>query len=237
MIKKILFLSLISLVSAVTNAQDFKKHSSITIAVGPSIPTGEFANKDFFDEKSGLADVGGYAHVGYSYQFSRFFGAVAAVSGRIHGVNKNALQTYALPTGSGSSLNLRTTTWRFLNLMGGISQTVPLTTNEKLTVELREMVGIQFSNSPEIQTSGFIPGIGSLANVQKSQAVNSLAYSLGFGVNYIVASNLGLKLFGDYQGASPAFSFTTYPADAPVEQKIKQQTSAVSLGLGVTFGF
>lgn len=231
--KKSLFLSLIVFASFSVYAQNFKKESSITIAVGPSFPIGEFANKNLYDDKAGLASVGGFASLAYEHRFSKFFGVVASASGRIHGVDKNALQTYALPTGSGSSLSLRTSTWRFLRVVVGLSQTIPIAKKEMLSLEIRELIGIQFSNSPEIQTLGFIPGIGSINNVEGSQSANSLAYGLGIGLNYKVSNNLKLKMFGDYQGASPKFTYVNTTAI----KDIYQETGVVNVGIGLAIVF
>ena len=236
--KEKLLLSLLFLACFSASAQEFKKQSSITLAAGPSFPVGAFADKDLYNDKSGLASVGGFANLSYSYQFSKFFGATAAVGGRIHGVDKNALGSYSLPTGSGATMGIEASTWQFFSVMGGIFQTIPITSNEKLTFEVKEMIGVQFSNSPEIKVTGFIPGVGSLDGTEERQSVNSLAYALGLGFKYKLDSNIGLKLFGEYQGASPKFTYTTTsPADAPVEQKMKQNTSAVNVGLGLAFGF
>ena len=235
MIRKIFILSLISVISFNVYAQNFKKESSLTIAIGPSFPLGEFADKDLYNEKDGLASVGGYASIAYGYQFSRFFGAIASIDGRIHGVDKDALKAYTLPTGSGASMSLETSTWRFLRIMTGISQTVPITKNEKLALEIKELIGIQFSNSPEVQTSGFIPGVGSLNNVEESQSVNSFAFGLGLGFKYKLGDNLGLKFFGEYQGANPSFKYNY--DDVSKTYEVKQQTSAFNAGLGISFGF
>ncbi len=232
--KKILLLSLVVLASFNVYAQNFKKESSITIAVGPSFPIGEFANKNLYDNKAGLASVGGFASIGYGYQFSKFFGAIASVTGRIHGVDKNALQTYTLPIGSGSSLSLKTSTWRFLRVMAGLSQSIPITKNEKLSLEIKELIGIQFINSPEIQMVGFIPGIGSINTVEESQSENSLAYGLGIGLNFKVDNKLKLKIFSDYQGgARPKFTYV----DVTAVKQIHQETSVINVGLGLAIGF
>jgi hypothetical protein len=236
--KEKLLLSLLILAFFSVSAQDFKKQSAITLAVGPSIPVGTFADKNLYDEKAGLAAVGGFANISYSNQFSKFFGVLATLGGRINGVDKNALGSYSLPTGSGATLGIEASTWQFFSVMGGLFQTVPITSNEKLTFEIKEMIGVQFSSSPEITTTGFIPGVGSLNSTEERQSVSSLAYALGLGFKYKLGGNLGLKLFGDYQGASPKFTFIgSGPADEPIEQKLKQNTSAINVGLGLSFGF
>ncbi len=235
--KKILFLSFIFLVSFSVSAQDFKKESSIAISFGPSFPVGSFADKDLYNEKAGLAAIGGFGSVSYAYQFSKFFGAIAGISARINGVDKNALQNYRLPTGGGATFGIEASTWRFFSLMGGIFQTVPITSNYKLTFEIKEMVGVQFSNSPKVTTSGFIPGIGSLNDVKESQSVSSLAYGLGLGLNYKMANKLKFKLFGEYQGAGPKFTYVDTSLIIPSVKQIKQETGTINVGLGLVFGF
>ncbi len=235
MIKKILFLSLIFCSPVFLHAQEFEKKSSISISVGPSIPVGTFALKDIADDKAGLASVGGFATIAYQYQFSRFFGLVGALNGRIHGVDKNALQLYTVPTGSGSSLSLTTTTWNFFSIMAGISQLIPITKDEKLTLEVKEQVGIQFSNSPEIQIAGFIPGVGTINSIEQSQSKKSFAYGLSFGFNYKIGEKLGLKFHSEYQGASPRFAYAN--GDVVSTYGLRQNTSAINVGLGLSLGF
>lgn len=234
--KEKLLLSLLFLAYFSVSAQEFNKQSTITLSGGPSFPVGAFANTDLYDNSAGLATVGGFANISYSYQFSKFFGTVAAVGGRIHGVDKNALGNYILPTGSGATFGIEASNWQFFSVMGGIFQTVPITSNEKLTFEIKEMIGVQFSSSPEIKTTGFIPGVGSLNSTEERQSVSSLAYALGLGFKYKLSKSLAFKLFGDYQGASPKFTYDDFSTGAATKKKIAQETSSLSIGLGLSFG-
>lgn len=232
--KKILLLSMLLAFYLQAMAQS---RSSISIAVGPSFPIGDFGSKNIANTESGLAAVGGFAAISYNYQFSNFFGVTASIKGSIHGIDKNALNSYSLPTGSGASLTLETTPWKFANIMGGMYQTIPVTNDEKLVLQIKELVGMQLNNSPEVKSTGYIPGIGSLNGIMKSESSTSFTYLFGLGFKYNLNKGLGLLLFGEYAGTNPKFTVTTYPADAPVKQKMAQGVSVVDLGIGLNISF
>ncbi|TKC10015.1 hypothetical protein FA048_07345 [Pedobacter polaris] len=234
---KKLLLSVLLLSSSITTfAQNNFKKSSAFIELGPSIPTGDFASKVASDEKAGLATTGFYFDLGYQYQFSKNVGAIAMFNWRINGIDKQALN-YSLPTGSGGSMSVTTTTWRMASILGGLNQSFPLIKNEKLSIEFRELAGVQFSSSPEINVSYNIPGVGSSSGKQESSNATSFSYLLGLGFKYKLSNSLGLRLNADYHSSNPKFTVITYPADAPVEHKSEQKISTINVGVGLVIGF
>ncbi|KQC00661.1 outer membrane beta-barrel protein [Pedobacter sp. Hv1] len=235
--KKILLFSLISFVYFNVNAQTVSQKSSIGITVGPSFPVGDFASKDLSNSQSGLAKVGGFLGIDYSYRFSKYFGAIVSAQGRIHGVDEKALSTYAVPDGSGASLSIATGTWKMGAIMAGIFQVVPLTKDEKLNLEIRALGGYQSTSSPKVDVKISIPGMGSFQDTQESESAGSFAYVVGAGLKYSLSPSLALKLSGDYNGAQPKFTVTTYPADAPVTQQVKQSIGTFNVGIGLAIGF
>lgn len=235
--KKILLLSLISFVYFNVNAQTITHKSSIGITVGPSFPLGDFGSKDLGNSQSALAKVGGFLGIDYSYRFSKYFGAIVSAQGRIHGVDEKALAAYAVPEGTGASLSITTSTWRMGAIMAGVFQVVPLTKDEKLNLEVRALGGYQSTSSPKMDVKISIPGMGSFQSTQESESVGSFAYVVGAGLKYSLSPSIALKLSGDYNGAQPKFTVTTYPADAPVTQKVKQSVGAFNVGVGLAIGF
>ncbi|MBB2144997.1 outer membrane beta-barrel protein [Pedobacter sp. LMG 31464] len=235
--KKTLLLGLITFLYFNVNAQTITKKSAIGISIGPSFPLGDFGDKDISNENSGLAKIGGFLGIDYSYTFSKYFGGIVSLQGRLHSVDENALSAYAVPDGTGASLSMKTTAWKTGSIMAGIFHTVPLTKNEKLNFEVRALAGLQSTSSPKIDVNVFIPGMGSFNSSQESTSVNSFTYSLGMAFKYSLDNRMALKLGGDYNGAQPKFSTYSYPADAPVEQEVKQSTGAFNLAIGLSIGF
>ena len=235
--KKILLFSLISFVYFNVNAQTITHKSTLGITVGPSFPLGDFGNKDLSSSQSGLAKVGGFLGIDYGYRFSKYFGAMVSAQGRVYGVDEKALATYAIPEGVGAGLSISSSTWKMGAIMAGVFQIVPLTKDEKLNLEVRALGGYQSTSSPKVDVRISIPGMGSFQNTQESESVGSFAYLVGAGLKYSLSSSIALKLNGDYNGAQPKFTVTTYPADAPVRQKVKQSIGAFNVGVGLAIGF
>lgn len=235
--KKILLLSLISFVCFRANSQTVTQKSSIGITIGPSFPIGDFGNKDLANSQSGLAKVGGFLGIDYSYKFSKYFGAMVSAQGRIHGVDENALAAYGVPEGTGAGLSITTGVWKVGAIMAGVFQTVPLTKDEKLNLEIKALGGFQSTSSPKLDVSVSIPGMGSFQTTQESTSSNSFAYVVGAGLKYSLTDAVALKLTGDYNGTQAKFLVTTYPADAPVTQKVGQSIGVFNLGVGLVIGF
>jgi len=234
--KKFLFSILLIYASVTIFAQAPTKKSSIFLDLGPTFSTGDFASKNASDEKDGLATAGFFFDLGYQYQFSKNVGVIAMFNWKINGIDKEALN-YSLPTGSGGSLSVTTTTWRMASVLGGLTQSFALTRNEKLAIEFRELAGVQFSSSPEINANYSIPGIGTGTSKQKSSDATSFSYLLGIGFKYWLTENFGLKLMADYHSSNPKFTVITYPADAPVEHQSEQKIGTLNVGLGLVIGF
>ena len=235
--KKLLLSALLLSCSFTILAQSGAKKSSLFIGLGPSIPIGDFSSKDAGDEKAGLAATGFYIDLGYQYQFSKIVGAIGMLKGKTHGIAKEALQ-YSLPDGSGGSMSVSTTSWKMGSVLGGLTQTFALSKNENFAIEFREAAGVQFTSSPELNVSYNIPGIGSSSGKQESQSATSFTYLLGLAFKCQLNSNLGLKLYGDFNNSNVNFKeFTVNSGGTKVTvPSSKQNTGTIDLGLGLTIG-
>lgn len=236
---KTLLLSILLFSCSVTAfAQSTAKKSSVFIGLGPSIPVGDFSGQDASDYRDGLAVTGFYVDLGYQYQFSKNIGAVAIFKGKTLGIDKEALN-YTVPYGSGGSISVNAGTWRMGSILAGLTQSFALSKSEIFAIEFREAAGVQFTSSPEVSINYNIPGIGVGSSKQESQSATSFAYLLGLGFKYQLNSNLGLKLYGDYNNSNANFkeSMVANDAGSTSVPSSKQKTGTIDVGLGLTIGF
>lgn len=235
--KKLLFSILLFSFSATVVAQTKAKKSSLFIGLGPSFPIGDFSSKNSADDKAGLAATGFYFDLGYQYQVAKNVGVITMFKWKIHGISKDALR-YSLPTGSGGSLSVNTTTWKAGSILAGLTQRIPFSKSEKLSLEFREVAGVQFTSSPELNVSYSIPGLGSSSSKQESQSGTSFAYLLGLGFKYQINNTLGLRLLGDYNDSNVNFKqFTVNSGGNTITvPSSKQKTGTIDVGLGLTIG-
>ncbi|MDR6781994.1 hypothetical protein ABIE26_001517 [Pedobacter africanus] len=235
--KKLLFSALLLFCSVTIFAQSAAKKSSLFIGLGPSFPIGDFGLKKASDEKAGLAATGFYVDLGYQYQFSKVVGAIVILKGKIHGIAKDALN-YTLPDGSGGSMSINTGTWKMGSVLAGLTQTFALSKSENFAIEFREAAGVQFTSTPEVNANYSIPGIGSSSGSQESQSATSFAYLAGMAFKYQLNSNLGLKLYGDFNNSNVNFKGYTATANGATitAPSSKQKTGTIDVGLGLTIG-
>ncbi len=73
-----------------------QKNSSLSLSIGPSLPTGEYANKDGNDPSSGLAKVGGVLDLSYMHTIGHSgLGFTAMLRARANGISSSAvLETF-----------------------------------------------------------------------------------------------------------------------------------------------
>ena len=235
--KKLLLALVLLLCSSTIFAQSTIHKSSVFIGLGPSIPTGDFSSTDVSNDKSGLATTGFYLDLGYQYLFTKNLGVLAFYKWKVNGISEDALD-YSVPTGSGGSLAVSATSWKVSSTLIGLSQTFALTKNKKLSIEFREVAGVQFTSSPELNVNYSIPGIGSSSAKQESQSSISFAYQLGLGFKYQLNNKLQMRMFGDFNNSNASFkeySITTggNTVTAPAS---KQKTGTIDVGLGLAFG-
>jgi len=235
--KKILLSILLFSASCTAFSQSTPGKSAVFIGLGPSLPVGQFGLKDATNEDAGMAAVGFYLDFGYQYQFSKNVGAIAMFKGKIHGLSKDALN-YALPTGSGGSISIESSTWKMGSVLLGLSQRLPLIKSNAFAIEFREAAGVQFTSSPRLNVRYNIPGIGSSNVTQESQSASSFAYLLGVSFSYQLDSHLALKLYGDYNNSNVKFKDITVTTEGntTVIAAPHQKTGTIDVGLGLTIG-
>ncbi|SER78508.1 outer membrane beta-barrel protein [Pedobacter rhizosphaerae] len=222
-----------------STAQTPGKRSYISIAVGPSLPIGDFGSKDLSDEDSGLAKMGGFVNISYGYKFTESISMLVLLRGGIYGVDTDAfLKGYATPDGSAASLSVSTTTWKTGAIMAGIQQSLPLNSKKSLLLETRAAIGIQKSKSPATTINMSISGFGNFSGKQEPMSSTSAAYFLGLSLNYNLGSNISLKFNADYTGANPKFEYTLATNNTiQTSTKLKQNISVIDLGIGLGVSF
>lgn len=231
--KKISLLSLLFFFYFSSFSQDRK--SSLSIAFGPSFPIGDFADRNSSNEKAGLAKTGAFVDLGYQYAMTKNFGLAAALKGSIYGVD---MSSYQMPTGVGASMQVETTTWKTGAILAGVYQEFPISPNGKLSLGFRELIGVQFTRSPEVKINITVPGMGVLNGDQQPANATSFAYALAGGLKYQFNPGLGLKLFADYSGTLAKFEVTGSAGGTAIQpQETDQRIDAVGLGVGLVIGF
>jgi len=209
----LLFTSIIITTAFTTQAQDKPTgpKSYIGFYGGVSDPKGDFASTDYYNNSSGLANLG----VTYSISGARYLFKNLAIAGTISFSDQgrptsDALQGLAngyiadFKTAESSNVVI-TQRYQNLNLLLGPQYTFVF---GGLNIDLGVSGGLLKSfNTPEYLTTILITGLTtttptSTTFTQKSSSAAAFAYSGTLGLRYNVSDGFGLALRGEYVNCS-----------------------------------
>lgn len=179
------------------------KKGFISIGIGPTFATGDFANSDSGSETAGLASVGAQANFfNFGYLLSENFGFSARVAGALHTIDEDAL---------GITID-NTPTWKYLTFMVGPIISLP-SANESISFDIRALIGLMNANSPKLEGGGF---------TRESLSGSGLATNFGISLRNHVTENSAVFFSLDYLSAEPEFE----------DDAFKQSISSISFSIG-----
>jgi hypothetical protein len=222
---------LISNTASIT-AQDKKGY--IGISLGPSLPIGDFASKNFSNTNAGFATNGAIFDISFAYKLGKSnFGITGLIRGQA-----NALDHQAMADELGNSL--RGTNWTVESggawslggyFIGGIGS---FPVSEKVSFDTKAMIGIGISTIPEITITSS-DNFGSYWTKQSSTTSSSLAYTLGVGFKFELGKSLYLLTNLDYLGSEPEFqNIDIVDSDGDrTKFTYKQSIRTINLSIGI----
>jgi len=177
------------------------------VAVGVSIPSGDFANEDFSNPASGFAQVGFNLNLLFGYKFNDYVGFGGMITGNVHNYDYSAVRTGFEEEFDNDFQNIdqiyvNTRQWASGGLVAGGLFSVPAT--NRLAFDLKVMCGFLYVYSPELKItveSQTHPGWILMANDRDV----AFAWDLGAGIRYSMSGKKYLIIQYDYLAAKPYF--------------------------------
>jgi hypothetical protein len=183
---------------------------SAEILLGPSIPTGSFADKDYsaVTNSSGLAKTGFSIYANFKDQFSKHFGIILSVEGSFNKQDPATISSY-LNEGANSSIDtkIQTYSWQIVKILTGLYYTAHFN-NPKLSYNLSFMGGVCKTSVPKYYWAVYTQS-GSLYNERQQDAVSlpwSFGYLFGASLRYDLKKSTYLLLSTDYFNAASQLS-------------------------------
>jgi hypothetical protein len=222
--KKIVLVLLPFFVLTQTNAQDETdkqtqtKKSYLSLQLGPSLPTGDFARKDIDNDEAGFAKTGLALDLNYIYQFNENIGLAASA---FFNINSLAIKKIRELTGVST---LKTDHWQSIGLAVGPAFSYPF--NDKVRADLKIMGGIASANSPDVRTNGFL--------LADEDWVAAALFQTGCGIRVDLGKNAFFASNLDFRYINPRFEITLSSGGQEIR---RQQMSTLNLtcGVGVRF--
>lgn len=189
------------------NSYSQARESQLSFSIGPSIPVGNYADKNIHDEKAGIATAGGAFYLSYIPKTQKKINIVASLLGQINPLDRSSMESsfseYKISFGSfvtwsgswpppvispnGTSYS----NWKFEEsswklgalLLGGYKEVNAGSSGMVLTAKLQ--AGPVYVSSPELNGS-------SITDTTNIQVTQSSASSFGFG--YLASAGIKIKV-------------------------------------------
>ena len=163
------------------------------LSLGPSFPTGKFANKNFNDTTAGLAQAGPSLNVSAGYMFTRSVGVVVYVGGQENKQDAGAIaRSLKEAHGDTVSTGAWTNNWKIARIMAGGIFKWPV--GEKFFFQAKGLLGLLKTSLP-----GYSYGIGQvIPNIYNPSNYNEIGVTAKIPLNwafcYQANAGLGWKL-------------------------------------------
>lgn len=242
--KKIKLQLLVTVLSVLTfslNAQTEQK-GFISVALGPSIPIGDFASTDINKEEAGFANAGAIFDLTFGYKLNKQYGFMAMLRGQANPFDTEALETALENDNPSVNWNVTGDSWGIGGFLLGGFRSVPVDENGKTNFQLRALIGFLNSSSPGYSFTASSSGGVVASGRQFSASATAFSYLLGVGFTHKIASNFNVLVNLDYMGANPEFSnvesTTTIGGQTTVSTStFSQSFGAINFSGGVAYLF
>lgn len=223
-----------------------KDYFYLAMEPGPSIPVGQYANKDF-DMPAPRQKVNGLARSGYQfaltggYRFNKTVGILFMAAYSSNKREENSLEEYTLSgLAPGSIASASSDRWHIYRAMTGLSVRSTISADKKLFVEGKLMIGLCKTKEPGYEISTTTPGNPlpsfTYLKVEKQKLPASLCWQANAGLGYWLNEQLYLLFDLGYFDAKPVYKFSAIPFPGPgpaVEGKREYRLSSIGLSLGL----
>jgi hypothetical protein len=188
-----------------------------SVAAGPAIPVGAFADDDFENEESGMAKTGFTINLHGGYYVAPNFGLKATGFYSRLGVK-------AFP-GMPGTVDMGN--WQYYGLTVGPMYRVPMTATTELS--LAGEVGIVNAGSPKVKYQG--------QEIMKDDWSITMPLRAEAALHFQLSDKAKLMLGADYLYMKPKFDVSAYNGTTWVNQEVEQKTGVVNLfaGIGISF--
>lgn len=205
----------------------------IGISLGPSIPLGDLASKNFDNDAAGWADLGAIVDFSFAYKLGEGnFGITALLRGQSNPIDAQALANELANQLPGVSWTVESESWGIGGLLFGGFGTFPV--SDKAAFDIKAMIGFLNASSPELTFTASVPGAAIWVR-QSSASATSFAYLLGAGFKFDIGERFYLLTNLDYLGSNPEFSNvqTTTSEGSGTTNTWSQTMGTLNLSIGI----
>lgn len=235
-----LFISVFSL-------QSFSQDSFLSLSMGASFPSGDYAAKNdpFANGYAGTNFVLNfdasyvvlpYIGIGATFSFGSNFADEEALIETLFTRLGDVYSQINLPAQEDADITIDIGKWNYVNLMVGPNFSIPL---NFLHIDLRALGGISFINPPERVVNIEWSPEDQFTSSQSCQVIN-FGYVLGAGIRFGMRGATGIRIAADYFHSKPTMEINSqHPLITEQEELIEFDLPVTTLHLtiGLSFNF
>ncbi|WP_080054244.1 outer membrane beta-barrel protein [Spirosoma aerolatum] len=196
--KKLLFISLIGLISLAQAQAQNKPNAFVEVFGGINTVSGNFSQADYSNASSGFAKAGYVLGVQGAFFFGGNLGLGVTLSQSDYGVNTMALADGYREDFDVDEATVASKHYKFNNLLVGPYYSFAF---GRVTLDLRGLVGISAATLPALR----VALEDQSTFTQNKATATGFAYQVGAGLRVPIVKNLGLSLRADYANTKPKF--------------------------------
>lgn len=245
-----LFSLILFFFSFITNAQNKKLRYFTEGAIGPTFPTGKFANKSyngsFLSNTDGLAKTGVAANLSIGFHLKNNYGALLCFGISQNKQDANSFDRYLKNTyGSNINTSIKANNWNVFKIMAGGFFAAPFSPASKFSFQAKVLAGLFKTNIPGLgytysSTDNSVPIIGNLS-FAKVSLLWSFCYQVNAGIKYQFTQKFYLVSEFGYFGGTSNYKYM-YNPNFPMpgnlvtgEKKIALSSIQLMAGAGINF--
>lgn len=230
--KKIIIVAIVAM-SVITSSYAQEQKGYIGISLGPSIPVGDLASKNFDNDEAGYANTGAVFDISFAYKLGDGnFGITALIRGQANPTDAQIIADEFSRQFPSANWTVESDSWGIGGLMFGGFGSFPV--SEKISFDPRAMIGFLNATAPAITVSGSGSGGSGWIKVESASA-SSFAYLIGAGFKFDISDKLFLLTNLDYLNSNPEFiNVETITSDGDRQLDTFNQTiGSINLSVGI----
>ena len=213
------------------------------LSIGPSIPIGDFASKNFALESAGYANTGFDFNINFAYRIASNFGFTAMVMIQSSTFDDkellNGLNTIGNVNGAPAKFtSVEANSWSLVSFMPGIFASIPLGSNGKVVLEPRALVGLMTAISPYVKIT-WRENNRTYWQEQENGAGFGFGYSVGGGIRFNMSDHFALLMNADYIKTKPKFFdvVINFSDNTSLLSSFQQTMEMVNMSVGFAIRF
>ena len=206
---------------------------SLNTSGGISIPNGNFASTDAYNDQAGFGLNGWYAEFGLNLKLHRFIRLSLNYAMQTNPFNSSAYDKGFKTRYPSASMSTIAGAYRMTGLLGGINFHIPMSVDQKVQLHVNLQGGSPMYESPDLQSTVTYNGFKTYFHFTAGQT-HTTTLKIGMGMEYHLSEDVNAFALVNLFSAKPSFLITTsVNGSIPSSETLVQEMKSAHLQVGL----